>query len=281
MTTVEGFTWDYDENIDELIIGVDTVDLCSKTCEDDTECRGYTWTNAVVKTCYTFKHELQGYHKCEVCSSGVFSQAVEGACVGEDILNVRPADKVQECRQFCLETDGCEAYTWWDNTSLFINTCFLYGGCETQGECEGCVSGRINCIIPQPDHCVEYMVLDNAYRSVNNSENQSYCDRPSPFPQSSDWQGPGYYRMISPAGSRLPEFPAPYGHCGTPAPGWLRGEHPHDIYAEKDMTVCFNFELNHEDCLYKTSITVTNCDAFFVYMLPDVPDCFMAYCATD
>ena len=52
-TIVEGFTWDYDEDIDELIIGVDTVDLCSKTCADDTECQGYTWTNAgVVQLCY-------------------------------------------------------------------------------------------------------------------------------------------------------------------------------------------------------------------------------------
>ena len=46
MTTVEGFTWEYDVNIDELIIEVDTVDLCYNACANDTECQGYTWTNA-------------------------------------------------------------------------------------------------------------------------------------------------------------------------------------------------------------------------------------------
>ena len=55
-TSVEGYTWEYDENIDDLIIGVNTADLCYKTCDDDTECQGYTWTDAgVVQLCFMFK----------------------------------------------------------------------------------------------------------------------------------------------------------------------------------------------------------------------------------
>ena len=106
MTTVEGYTWKYDDSIDELVVGVDTVDLCYKTCADDTRCQGYTWTNAgVVQLCYKFKHRLLGYHECVACSSGVLPQSVDG---------------------------------------------------------------RINCIFTPPDQCVEYLVLDQADRSVNN-----------------------------------------------------------------------------------------------------------------
>ena len=176
-TTVEGYTWEYDENIDELVIGVDTADLCYKTCADDTKCQGYTWTNAgVVQLCYKFKHELQGYHECLACSSGVLPKTVDGACVGDynDILDVGPADSVQECQKFCLDTNGCEAYTWWDNTTSFINTCFLYRGCQDQCPCDGCASGRINCIFTGPNQCVEYMVLDDAARGVDYTDRRAH-----------------------------------------------------------------------------------------------------------
>ena len=298
MTTVEGFTWDYDEDIDELIIGVDTVDLCYKVCSDDIECRGYTWTNTgVVQLCYKFKHQLHGYQECVACSSGVLSQAVNGACVGEynDILDVGPADSVKECRQFCLRTDGCGAYTWWDNTSFSPNTCFLYAGCEAQVECGGCVSGRINCIFTGPNQCEEYMLLDDPDRGVNNEDcdfkslwNINYFDycyvdridshRSSSYPgftgPSADWQGPGYYRIMSSAGSRLPESRPKKYQCGTVYRGWLSGEHPQDIYAEKEMSVCFG---NCDDDVEHVNITVTNCDGFFVYLLPEYPDNYGYY----
>ena len=287
MTTVEGFTWDYDENIDELIIGVDTVDLCYKTCADDNECQGYTWTNAgVVQLCYKFKHQLLGYHDCVACSSGVLPHSLDGACVGEynDILDVGPADNIEECMKFCFETDGCEAYTWWDNTSSFLNTCFLYGGCEAQGECEGCVSGRINCIFTGPNQCVEYMVLDDAKRSVNNGYDL-YCDTvDTDYRPSSDWQGPGYYRIMSSAGNRLPESAPKSYHCGTNLPGWMRGEHHQEIYEEKKMTACFALNNNafpdEYNCMYQANITVTNCNGFYVYKLPDTPYCDLRYCVT-
>jgi len=287
MTTVEGYTWEYDVNTDELILEVDTVDLCYNACADDTECQGYTWTNGVVvPTCYKFRHQLLGYHECVACTSGVISQSVDGACSAEydDILDVGPADNVEECIEFCLKTDGCEAYTWWGNTSLFINTCFLYVSCEHQGECEGCVSGRINCIITPPDQCVNYMVLDDAARSVNNGGcgynggDECYCDQiDSSITVSPDWQGPGLYRIMSSAGSRLPESKPGFGHCGTAVPGWLRGEHPQDIYAEKNMTVCFHAG---GDCGWKADITVTNCNGYYVYLLPDTPLCNSRYCVT-
>ena len=215
------------------------------------------------------------------CSSGVLPQSVDGACVGEynDILDVGPADNVEECMKFCLETDSCEAYTWWDNTSSFINTCFLYRGCKTQGECEGCTSGRINCIFTGPNQCVEYMVLDDPDRSVSYGKNQ-YCDNFDGYYPSYDWQGPGYYRIMSTAGNSLPEFSPGYERCGGYASGWLRGEHPEEIYAEVNRTVCFHSSTNDDSCRYQASVTVTNCDGYFVYWFPDTITCYLRYCAT-
>ena len=286
MTTVEGYTWDYDAITDEAIFGVDTVDLCYNACADDTECQGYTWTNSgVEQLCFKFKHQLLGYHECVACSSGVLPQSVDGACAAEydDILDVGPADSFEECKQLCGEKEGCQAYTWWDNTSAFINTCFLYGGCTNQVECHACFSGRNNCIFTGPDQCVKYILLDQADRGVNhggcgdNGGDGCYCDRIGRSDTSPDWQGPGNYRIMSSAGSRLPESSPGYGHCGTGGPGWLRGEHPQDIYAEKNMTVCFDNGGN--DCFNDADITVTNCDGFFVYMLSDTPYCHLRYCA--
>jgi len=287
MTTVEGYTWEYDTIMDEAILEVDTVDLCYNACADDTECQGYTWTNGgVVPTCYKFMHQLQGYHQCVACTSGVISQSVDGACSAEydDILDVGPANTVEECIEFCAEKEGCQAYTWWDNTSAFINTCFLYGSCSNQVECHACFSGRINCIITPPDQCVNYMVLDDATRSVNhggcgeNGGDECYCDHRRYTFISPDWQGPGNYRIMSSAGSRLPESSPGYYHCGTHRSGWLRGEHPQDIYAEKNMTVCFDYGSN--DCGREADITVTNCNGYYVYLLPDTPGCSARYCVT-
>ena len=196
------------------------------------------------------------------------------------------ANNVEECIEFCAEKEGCQAYTWWDNTSAFINTCFLYGSCSNQVECKGCVSGRIYCIFTGPDQCVNYMVLDQADRSVNNGGcghnggDECYCDRiVSNSGTSPDWQGPGFYRIMSSAGSRLPESSPGYYHCGTHVSGWLRGEHPQDIYAEKNMTVCFDYG-SYGNCGWEADITVTNCDGYYVYLLPDTPYCYVRYCVT-
>jgi hypothetical protein len=145
--------------------------------------------------------------------------------------------------------------------------------------------GRINCIMTPPDQCVNYKVLDQADRSVNhggcgyNGSDyvECYCDDID-LVTSSDWQGPGYYRIISTAGSRLPESSPGIGRCGTRLSGWLRGEHPQDMYAEKEMTVCFEDADSDGNCYWNANITVTNCDGFYVYMLPDAPSCHARYC---
>ena len=238
MTSLEGYTWEYKQIVDEVIIGVETLDLCIKICADDTECRGYTWTNAgVVELCYKFKHQLQGYHECVACTSGVPSQSVDGACVGDEFLDIAPANK------------------------------------ETK-----------------PDQCEEYMFLVDFDRSVeynnggcidDDDYNTCHCDKIGPFQTSYDWLGPGYYRMMSNAGSRLPESSPGTYYCGALGSGWQAGEHHQDVFEEKNMTACFDAFAAGGPCYYRVDITVTNCDGFYVYMLPDAPACNLRYCASN
>ena len=282
--SVTGYTWDFKENIDEVVIGVESVELCFKICQDVTECLGITWTHSVVPTCYLFKNQLQGYHECVECKSWTVQQTLDGACVSELILDYKRAYSFEECRLFCMDYGVCDGYTWWDNTTSFVNTCFLYGfdDCSELQPCDGCYSGRINCIFNKPDHCVEYMVLDDAKRSVNYIDEDDYCDDMNTSSTSYDWHGPGYYRIMSTAGTRLPESSPGRLHCGTLQSGWLWGKHHQAINAEKKMTVCFHsFYDDYDDCYRSDDITVTFCDGFYVYMLPNVPVCDSRYCVSN
>jgi hypothetical protein len=59
MTTVEGNTWEYDENTDEGIFEVDSVDGYNAYA-DDTECQGYTWTQELCKLAISISISCKG-----------------------------------------------------------------------------------------------------------------------------------------------------------------------------------------------------------------------------
>ena len=92
-----------------------------------------------------------------------------------------------------------------------------------------------------------------------------------------DFKGPGWYRMMQPAGTKIPEQPPKSEHCGTSAPGWLNGTHPDVTGKTVNGTVCFHWDKN--ECYEKTAITITNYGKFFVYKLSNTPGCANRYCA--
>merc|ERR1711971_204086 len=126
------------------------------------------------------------------------------------------------------------------------------------------------------DATIEYNVLDDAKRNVENDIGPYYCDRISNdrrFKASPDWKGPGWYRMKSPAGLQLSEEPVLPYHCSTSGTGWLNGPHPDNLGETVGMQVCFSGPSGNDECQWLTSIQVKNCGNFYLYKLEDTPYC--------
>ena len=94
-----------------------------------------------------------------------------------------------------------------------------------------------------------------------------------------DWKGPGWYRIVGDAGSKLFEAPLKENHCGTQSPGWLYGGHPTASEGEVVRFVNFVYygtdsygSAFGSDAYVSSSIKVINCNnEYFVYYLIDVP----------
>ena len=283
-TTVTGATWEFEWGSDEEIPGIQTVEKCIDLCKQDVLCRGHTWRfNDIVGYCYKFKN-LNGIHACEGCISGTMPESLVGACAGsiDDILAQDTAENVDECSQFCHDTEGCNAFTWYDETtpfSTFSKACFLYADCDTQVPCSGCNTGKISCI-PSPQCYEHYLLSENSRRSDFSNPDGfgpfSDCDCSNKSPM---WRGNGFYRFVEPAGTQMSEVSPGKYNCGTKAAGWLNGKHPTELGLEVQMEACFDWD--SDVCNWKENITVTHCNGFYVYFLKEVIGSYLRYCGSD
>ena len=76
--------------------------------------------------------------------------------------------------------------------------------------------------------------------------------------------------MIPPAGLYMPESDPGEYYCGT-SPGdhcYLNGKHPEELFVETNVS--FHYQEG----------TVTNCNGYYVYYLPDSSSNDCRYCAT-
>ena len=110
------------------------------------------------------------------------------------------------------------------------------------------------------------------------------CDNTAFSSRRADWVGAGWYRMMAPAGTTIPESPPGIYQCGTEAPGWMKGSHPSVArQTSQGVTYCFDargFDSNN-DCQWSTQGKVTHCGDYYVYYLENTPQCRLSYCATD
>ena len=118
-----------------------------------------------------------------------------------------------------------------------------------------------------PRQCFDYRILDEADRSVNSGGCGYYGGDQCTgdvynCAGATRWKGPGYYRLLEPAGTQLPETAPRAFHCGTDVVITLNGKHPKELGVEVDMTVTFTY--NHiqdvdkeRDMDLDTNITVT------------------------
>ncbi|TNN66702.1 Oncoprotein-induced transcript 3 protein [Liparis tanakae] len=122
------------------------------------------------------------------------------------------------------------------------------------------------------DPCSAYISLNDPWRNtdflVNQSSGGPLCDSRV----SGEW-----YRFTGMAGDAMPTFCISEDHCGTHAPIWLNGSHPHPHQGVVTLPVCASF--NDDCCRWNASIDVKACTAgYFVYRLPRPSVCFHVYC---
>ena len=135
---------------------------------------------------------------------------------------------------------------------------------------------------------MSYNVLDDQSRNIEiESPTGEICDSLA-FSQyiyaskSSDWLGPAWYRLIGPAGSRIPENKPGLRRCSTAAPSWIYQEHPTTVEETVNVTFCFDYDIDGiYDCRWPTEGKITNCKDFFVYYLVDTYHCSLRYCGID
>jgi hypothetical protein len=123
-----------------------------------------------------------------------------------------------------------------------------------------------------------YKTLDEGSRSITTGQEGIYRDLATSSTKSPSWEGPGWYRLQEPAGTKIPDTPPPDKQCGTRATGWMDGEYPENAGQTNDVKFCFSWEGN--TCKWSAFGKVTNCGKYFVYKLPPIPvDSTLRYCA--
>ena len=140
------------------------------------------------------------------------------------------------------------------------------------------------------DFCndITYLTLDDYTRNRNygvDGKYQDVCDqtdcflRPC-FGTSIDWHGSNWYRVISPAGSRITDTYVERNHCNTKYGGWINGTHPTVLDEIVDRTVCFTNSV-FGDCqdIDSQEIQIRNCGEYYLYYLKETGFCDLRYCS--
>ena len=227
--TVEGISWIFDSAVDSVNLDVNTLEDCAGMCQMSSNCSAYTWQDeGPLSLCYIFA-EVRGRETCFSCISGVPNVRVPGgACAGDfdHILGEASANSSAVCVGLCEQTDECSYITWFNASSIFENTCFMYSTCDEVRPCDDCESWQISCVPGEECFGQEYFVLNDTLRNVNGpvtDNTTQMCDQMDQNSTSFDWMGPGFYKVEGPAGSGIAKEAPGYGACGTELSGYISG----------------------------------------------------------
>ena len=121
-----------------------------------------------------------------------------------------------------------------------------------------------------PAQCSNYTSITDATRNAGYSVANYTCDT------SSSISAGGWVRFSGSAGAMLASCPVPVYQCGTHAPGWYSGVYPSTAGSMTTGTVCYSWSSN--TCNWSNSISVTNCNGYYVFQLSTPPSCRLRYC---
>ncbi len=85
-----------------------------------------------------------------------------------------------------------------------------------------------------------------------------------------------WVRFSGSAGTLLANCPIVYNHCDTSATGWYSGIYPSAAGGNTTGNVCYNWLGN--TCTWSNSISITNCNGYYVFYLSAPPQCSLRYC---
>uniref|UniRef100_A0A096MF32 ZP domain-containing protein n=1 Tax=Poecilia formosa TaxID=48698 RepID=A0A096MF32_POEFO len=122
------------------------------------------------------------------------------------------------------------------------------------------------------DPCEHYSVVDDDWRSTNNTSTDIHCDR--------DIEWRGWYRMfLEQKSAQIPERCIAERRCGTHAPLWITESHPGVLDGIVSRTVCSAW--SGSCCYFSTNtVYVKLCHGnYYVYKLAKPSTCSLAYCA--
>ncbi|MGB1276575.1 MAG: DUF4215 domain-containing protein, partial [Nannocystaceae bacterium] len=219
------------------------VDPETEECDDQNEDQ----TDACLSNCKAAScGDSLIYEGVEVCDDGVNDNSYNGC--GEDCTKLGPF-----CGDNQLNEGDGEQCDDGNNDNL-----------------DGCSA---TCKQELPLECLTATELDSADRNESFNDFTTICD---------DDMNDEWYRFVGEAGTQMPTAPPPLYHCGSKSPGYLLGTYPEPDDGPVSRTVCFNWEFGV--CWWSNEIQVRQCDAedpYYVFKLPNAPDCDLRYCGTN
>jgi hypothetical protein len=75
-------------------------------------------------------------------------------------------------------------------------------------------------------------------------------------------------------------MPPNTGSCGASYPAWYNGTYPSTAGSTISSTVCVHVSGSLCSTSYPISISVTNCNGFYVFYLPSATNFNIRYCTT-
>ncbi len=120
-----------------------------------------------------------------------------------------------------------------------------------------------------PSQCTNATMIIDPTRSAGYTGPYG-CDVAGPFNTT------GWFQFSGAGGTMLANCAVPANSCGTQSTGWYSGVYPSTAGDTINGTVCFNFAGNI--CRNPNSISVTNCNGYYVFYLGPPSHCNLRYC---